>query len=126
MESLNAGSLSGLEWLGLLFAAVSGAVHLVIGVGMLPSPLAVSFVLAGLGFAGAIALILLDRRRRLVYAAGVPFVGLQIGLWAVLNGVLNGTLIVAIDAIQVVDKVAQVGLVALCLYFLVGDDGATA
>ncbi|MFB6125755.1 MAG: hypothetical protein ABEJ79_00425 [Halolamina sp.] len=117
MVSLNAESLSGLEWLGLLFAAVSGVVHLVSGVGGLPSPLAVSFVLAGLGFAGAIVLILLDWRRRLVYAVGIPFVGAQIGLWAVLNGL-------PIGAIEVVDKVAQVGLVALCLYFLAGaDDG---
>lgn len=104
-------SLGTLEWVGILFAAVSGVIHLVIGVPGLPSGLAVSFVLAGLGFAGAIALLVVGWRRRLVYAAGVPFVGAQIVAWYALNGF-------PIDTVEAIDKVAQVGLIAVCLYLL--------
>lgn len=111
MVSLQTESLTTIHWVGILFAAVSGVIHLTVGVPGLPSGLAVSFVLAGLGFFSAIALLLVGYRRRLVYAVGIPFVAAQIVLWFVLNGF-------PIDAIEAVDKVAQVGLIAILVVLL--------
>ncbi|MFB6157864.1 MAG: hypothetical protein ABEJ34_08490 [Haloferacaceae archaeon] len=81
-------SLTTLHWIGIVLALVSGVIHLAIGVGSITNPLGVSFVLAGLGFFGAVALLLVDYRRRLLYAVGVPFVGVQIVLW--LRSTSNG------------------------------------
>lgn len=118
MVTLETESLGSLEWIGIVFAAVSGVIHLVVGVPGLPSALSVSFLLAAGGFFGAITLILIGWRRRLVYAVGIPFTASQIVLWYVLNGTLGPT--------TIVDKVAQVGLVVLCVYFLVADEGSSS
>jgi len=98
----------------MLSALVSAAVHLVIGVSILPSTLGVSFLLATGGFVGAVLLVLFDVRRRIVYAAGIPFTGVQIVFWYVLNDISG---IGDIGTIDAVDKAAQllliVALVAL-------------
>lgn len=111
MATLQTESLTATHWVGVVLAAVSGVIHLVIGVAGLPSGLAISFVLAGLGFFGAIALVLVDYRRRLVYAVGVPFVAAQIVIWFVLNGF-------PLDVTEIVDKAAQLGLLAVLVVLL--------
>lgn len=111
MVSLQTESLTTVHWVGVALAAVSGVIHLVIGVRGLPSGLAISFVLAGLGFFGAIVLVLVDYRRRLVYAVGIPFVAAQIVIWFVLNGF-------PLDATEIVDKAAQLGLLAVLAVLL--------
>src|SRR6056297_3651546 len=83
--SVRMDSLSGLHWVGIVAAVVTAAIHLLLGVRLLPSGLGISFVLAGLGFLGAVALVLVDYRRRAVYAIGIPFTVAQIGLWYYLN-----------------------------------------
>lgn len=113
MVSLQTESLTTIHWVGILFAAVSGVIHLAIGVGNLPSGQAISFVLAGLGFFGAIALILVNYRRRLVYVIGIPFVLAQIVLWLALNGFAP-----PLSPTAVVDKVAQVGLIVILVVLL--------
>lgn len=107
-------SLTTLHWFGIVLALVSGVIHLAIGIGSITNPLGVSFVLAGLGFFGAVALLLVDYRRRLLYAVGVPFVGVQIVLWLALNQQWSLALD-TIDPSEAVDKVAQVVLVVILL-----------
>lgn len=98
------GSLTGAHWAGVGLAAVSGVVHLYLywAAGF------VLFLLAGLSFFGAIALVLLDYRRRLVYLAGVPFVLVQIVMWLFV-GMPNFWL-------GVFDKAVQVALVGLLVH----------
>lgn len=111
MVSLQTQSLATTHWVGIVLAAVSGTIHLVIGIGDISSGLGVSFVLAGLGFFGAIALVLVDYRRRLVYAVGIPFVAAQIVIWYVLNGF-------PLDPTEIVDKAAQIGLIVVLVVLL--------
>jgi hypothetical protein len=103
---LETGSLTGLHWLAILLSVVTGVIHLVLGVSFAPSPLGVSFLLAGVGFLVAVALVLVDVRRRQLYLLGIPFTALQVVLYFVVNwpDVLS--------PVGVADKVAQVVLVA--------------
>ncbi|MFW6435248.1 MAG: DUF7475 family protein, partial [Halovenus sp.] len=82
---LQTDSLGGVHWIGILAALVSAAIHLLLGIRMLPSAMGISFVLAGAGFLGAIGLVLVGYRRKMVYAVGIPFVAVQIVLWFVVN-----------------------------------------
>ena len=112
-------TLHGLHWVGILAALVSAAVHLLLGVRMLPSGMGISFVLAGLGFLGAIVLVLFDYRRRAVYAVGVPFTLVQIVLWYYLNFAAGPKSFPAdVGALGAVDKVAQVVLIAVLVALL--------
>ncbi|WP_262175432.1 DUF7475 family protein [Haloarcula laminariae] len=117
--SVDVSSLTGLHWLGIVAAVVSAAVHLLLGVRMLPSAMGVSFVLAGLGFLGAVALVLLDYRRRAVYAVGIPFTLVQILLWYYVNFVSLGKSFPAdVGTLGAVDKLAQVVLVGVLIALL--------
>jgi succinate dehydrogenase/fumarate reductase cytochrome b subunit len=113
-------SLSGLHWIGILAAVVTAAVHLLLGVRMFPSGMGISFILAGLGFLGAIALVLLDYRRRAVYAVGIPFTLVQILLWYVVNFTGSGAKAFpgGIGTLGAVDKVAQVALIVVLVLLL--------
>jgi hypothetical protein len=112
-------SLGGLHWVGIVAALVSAAVHLLLGVRMLPSGMGISFVLAGLGFLGAIALVVLDYRRRAVYAVGIPFTLVQILLWYYVNFVSFGKSFPSdIGTLGAIDKLAQVVLVAVLIALL--------
>jgi hypothetical protein len=107
-------SLRGLHWVGILAAVVTGAIHLRLGAGFAPSGLGISFLLAGLGFFGAVVLVLVDYRRRAVYAAGVPFTLLQIGLWYALNFADGSKSFPAdVGTLGAVDKVAQLVLLGV-------------
>lgn len=117
--SVDVTSLTGLHWVGIVAALVTAAVHLLLGVRMLPSAMGISFVLAGLGFLGAVALVLLDYRRRTVYAVGIPFTLVQILLWYYVNFVSLGKSFPAdVGTLGAVDKVAQVVLLAVLVALL--------
>jgi hypothetical protein len=107
-------SLTRLHWLGIALALVTGVIHLVLGVrfldpagGLATNAQPVSFVLAGIAFGLACLLVALDYRRRLLYLVGVPFTGIQVVLYFVLNwpNVLSPG--------GVVDKVVQVALIGV-------------
>jgi len=116
---LDVASLNGLHWAGIVAAVVSAAVHLLLGVRMLPSAMGISFVLAGLGFLGAVGLVLVDYRRRAVYAVGIPFTAVQILLWYYVNFVSLGKSFPAdVGTLGAVDKVAQVVLLAVLVALL--------
>ncbi|MDL5363339.1 hypothetical protein [Halalkalicoccus sp. NIPERK01] len=117
--ALGIDTLDGLHWLGILCALVSAGVHLLIGAWFFPSTLGISFVLAGLGFVGAVALVLVDFHRRAVYAVGIPFVLVQIVLWYWVNFVGMGKSFPAdMGTLDAVDKVAQVVLLAVLVVLL--------
>lgn len=117
--SLDVASLDSLHWVGIVAALVTAAVHLLLGVRMLPSGMGISFVLAGLGFLGAIVLVLLNYRRRAVYAVGIPFTLVQIILWYYVNFVSLGKSFPAdIGTLGAIDKLAQVVLLAVLVVLL--------
>lgn len=116
---IDVGSLSGLHWVGIAAALITAAVHIRLGVGGLPLPLRVSFLLAGFGFLGAVVLVLLDYRRRAVYAVGIPFTLVQIVLWYVFNFAGGGKSFPAdVGTLGAVDKIAQVVLIAVLVALL--------
>jgi hypothetical protein len=117
--AVDVGSLNGLHWVGIVAALITAAVHLRLGVGGLPLPLRVSFLLAGLGFLGAVALVLLDYHRRTVYAVGIPFTLVQIVLWYVLNFAGSARSFPGdVGTLGAVDKVAQLVLIAVLVALL--------
>lgn len=117
--ALRTESLGGLHWVGIVAALVSAAVHFRLGVGFAPSPLGVSFLLAGLGFVGAVVLVLLDYRRRAVYALGVPFTLGQVALWYYVNFAAGAKAFPAdVGTLGAVDKVAQVVLLVVLVALL--------
>lgn len=116
---LSTDTLGGLHWTGILTALVSAAIHLLLGGRLLPSGMGISFVLAGLGFLGAITLVLFDYRRRAVYALGIPFTLVQIGLWYYLNFAAGPKSFPAdVGALGGIDKVAQVVLIVVLVVLL--------
>ena len=118
-RALDVSSLTGRHWLGIVAAVVTAAIHLLLGVRLLPSGLGVSFVLAGLGFLGAVVLVLVGYRRRAVYVVGIPFTLVQILAWYYLNFVTLGKSFPAdIGALGAVDKLAQVVLLAVLVALL--------
>ncbi|MBZ6496136.1 DUF7475 family protein [Natrinema longum] len=117
--ALHTESLTGLHWIGVVATLVTAAVHLFLGVRMLPSAMGGSFVLAGLGFLGGIGLLLLDYRRRTVYAVGVVYTLVQILLWYWVNFAAGSKSFPAdVGTLGAVDKVAQVVLVAILVVLL--------
>lgn len=86
---------------------------------MVPSGLGISFVLAGLGFLGAIVLVLVDYRKRAVYALGVPYTLGQVILWYYVNFVGGSKSFPAdVGTLGAVDKVAQIALLAVLVVLL--------
>lgn len=117
--SLRVESLNALHWIGIAGALVSAGVHLLLGIRLFPSGLGISFILAGIGFLGGIALILVDVRRRIVYAAGLPFTIGQIVLWYLVNFSGGGKSFPGdIGTLGAIDKIAQVVLVAMLVVLL--------
>ncbi len=114
MVTLDTDSLTTLHWIGVAFAAVSGIVHLVLGVRFFPDPFGISFLVATAGFAAGIAAILLNYRRRLFYAVGIPFTAGQVVIfaWTVVQGIND------LGPIAIVDKVAQLGLIVVLVLLL--------
>jgi hypothetical protein len=111
-----AGSLTPLHWVGIALAVVTGLVHLGLGLATVPDPLGVASVLAAAGYAGAIGLVLVGYRRRLVVALGVPYVGSQVLLWYLLNRPSGPG---DVSATAAVDKTVQLLLVGLLVVLLV-------
>lgn len=106
---LDTNSLTPVHWLAIGLAALSGVIHLLLGV-IVPIPvLQASFLFAGIGFFGGIVLVLTNYRRPLVYVVGVPFTGIQIILWYVF---VEPTL-ATIEVLDAIDKLAQLVLIVL-------------
>lgn len=105
-------SLTRLERVTIVLAAVSGFIHLGLGIGALPDPLGVAAILAAIGFAVGILLYARGFRRRVILALGVPFVGTQIVLWYALN---RPSSLGEVSPLAAVDKPVQLTLIVLLL-----------
>ena len=117
--SLQMGSLGPLHWIGIVGALASAGIHLLLGVRFLPSGLGISFILAGIGFVGAVVLVLLDVRRRAVYALGIPFTFGQIVLWYLINFTGGSKSFPGdVGTLGAIDKIAQVVLIAVLVILL--------
>lgn len=101
-RSVEIESLGGTHWLAVALVVATAVLHLYAGVVDARPPL----VLAGLGYLGAVGLFLLDVRRRLLYAAGIPYTAVQIVIWAAVNAG-------AYTLVGYVDKAIQVALVVV-------------
>jgi hypothetical protein len=99
-------SMTGLHWLGVLLAAVTGVLHLVLGASFGLTGFGISFVVAGVGFLGGAAAVLVDYRRRLIYLLGIPFTLGQIVAWYVVNAP-------DFSPVGIADKVVQVAFVVV-------------
>jgi hypothetical protein len=73
-----------LHWAGVVLAAITGVLHLGLGVSFGLSAFGISFIVAGLGFLVGAAAVLVDYRRRLVYLLGIPFTLGQVVILVVL------------------------------------------
>lgn len=105
----------GFEWLAVGLVVVTGTIHLALGLAFLPDPLAVAFVLAGAGFAVALALFFVGTSRRSLYLAGVPFVAAQVVVWLVIARPAG---IGDVGPLEAVDKIVQLSLIAVLLVLL--------
>ncbi|PAU82630.1 hypothetical protein CK500_13615 [Halorubrum salipaludis] len=103
---VDAGSLSSLQLVGVVLAAISGVLHLYLAALFVPSPMGLSFVVAGVGFLAGCAAVVADYRRPLVYLLGIPFTLGQVVAWYVVNAP-------DFSVLGYVDKAAQVGLIAV-------------
>ncbi|AFK18141.1 hypothetical protein E6P09_05095 [Haloferax mediterranei ATCC 33500] len=105
--------LTQLHYIGVVLAAITGVIHLGLGVGTLSSdptnPLGIAFVGAAAGFAGGIIGVLRGDKtlRTWVILLGIPFTAGQIVLYVV----FNWPDIISIGG--VVDKVVQLALIAV-------------
>lgn len=109
MVRFDTNSLTAVHWIAIALAAISGAIHLLLGVIVPVLALQASFLIAGVGFFVGIGLMLADYRRPLVYLLGIPFTAGQIVLWYVIVGPTLGTM----GMLDAIDKLTQVVLVVL-------------
>jgi hypothetical protein len=98
------GSLTQLQWLAVALVVVTGVLHVYAGIveGRIP------VTLAGVGYAGALALFFFDYRRRLLYLTGIPYTAVQFPLWIVAKSEYG--------MVDYVDKAVQVALILVLIY----------
>ena len=103
---LDVRSLTTLDVIGIWLAVITGIIHFYLywTTGFVP------FLLAGVGFFGAVGLLLTTFPRWVLYLAGIPYTGIQVLLW-VSFGMQPFTL-------GVFDKTAQVLLIGLLMALL--------
>jgi hypothetical protein len=97
-------SLTPLHLIGLLLAAITGAVHLWLGVKK-GSP---ALFMAGIGFAIGIVAIVADIRRQTIVKLGIPFTATQAFYYL-------ATHFDQITWVSTMDKIVQVGLLAVLI-----------
>jgi hypothetical protein len=99
-------SLTTLHWLGIALAVITGIIHLVLGISFGLTGFGLSFIIAGIGFLGGAAGVLVDYRRRTLYLLGIPFTLAQVVAWYVVNAP-------EFSPLGIADKVAQLALIAV-------------
>ena len=100
--ALRTETLTWKHWAAIGLSALTGVIHLWLGVQFVSGPMGWAFLLAGIGFLAVDLAILVDYRRRLVYLLGIPFTLVQIVAWYVVNAPDFSPLGYADKAIQVV------------------------
>jgi hypothetical protein len=117
--TLDLETLGSLHYLGIALAALSGVIHLWLGVSFAPSPLGLSFLFAGVVFLLASVGVATNYRRGLLYRLGIPFTAGQIVLWYVVNFAAGPKSFPAdVGALGAIDKLAQLGLLAVLVLLI--------
>ena len=101
--------LTRLHIVAIVLAGATGIVHLY----LYWAQEFVPFLLAGLGFFAAVALLVAGVNRRLLYAVGVPFTASQIAVWVVQGMPEFG--------LGVFDKTVQIALITVLAYLFVAE-----
>ncbi len=101
-------SLTSLHYVGVVLAAITGLIHLWLGISFISDPLGLAFLGATAGFFIGIVALVLNVRRRLLYLLGIPFTAGQIPIWYALNAPDFG-------AVGIGDKVVQTALIVVLL-----------
>ncbi|MFH5801966.1 hypothetical protein [Haladaptatus sp. CMAA 1911] len=114
-NQLERASMERLEWIGVVLSVLMGLTYFFEAAESLPSMLGLSFLLAGLGYVGAIVLALVDFRRSLLYVAGVVYNLLLIGVYFLIRGVNDPELVGPHGAA----KLLQVVFVILLLVLII-------
>ena len=109
-RGLQGEGLTAIHWVGILLTAMTGLVHLALGLMTLPTVLGFASVGAFGGFGFAIVLVLWGVRPWWLYVLGLPFVGTQILLWYLLN---EPQTVSDISALAAVDKTVQLALLVV-------------
>lgn len=104
--SMKTDDLTQLHWVGIALAAVTGLIHLVLAAMFVPEGMGIAFLVAGIGYFGGIAAILLDYRRTEFVLLGIPFTLGQIAAWYVVNAP-------DFSALGIGDKVVQILLIVV-------------
>lgn len=98
-------STNRLDYLAMALVVITGIVHLYEGVEDWGEPIAIWFLLAGIGFFGAIVLFLLGFRPRVLYLVGIAYTGIQVIAYVVINWPT------VLSPIGVFDKIVQLVLI---------------
>lgn len=102
-------SASNLDYLATVLAAITGIIHLYEGVEHLGGePIAIWFVLAGVGFFGGIVLFWAGFNRKLLYPTGIVFTAIQLVAYFAINWPD------IFSALGIFDKIVQLVLIG-CL-----------
>lgn len=107
-STLQLDSLTSLHYAGIVLAAITGLIHLWLGVSFISDPLGLAFLAATAGFFLGIVALLINVRRRLLYLLGIPFTAGQIPIWYALNAP-------DLSPVGIGDKVVQAALVVVLL-----------
>ena len=110
-------TLTTLSWVGIGLSILLGIAYLHEGVEEFTETLGIAFLLAGLAYFGATALVLTDYRRRLVYIMGIGYNALLVVLFFLIKGVEVSELI----GFAGVVKLVQIVLIVLLGVILARD-----
>ena len=105
-------SASDLDYFATVLAAITGIIHLYEGIEHVGGePIAIWFILAGLGFFGAIVLFWVGFSQNILYLVGIVFTGIQFVAYFVLNWPD------IFSVLGIFDKIVQIVLIG-CLVVL--------
>jgi hypothetical protein len=106
----NTRGLASLDYVGIVLAAITGLIHLYIGVESLDVRFfGILFILAGLGFFGAIVLLWVGFNRRILYPVGIAYTGIQFAAYFAFRWPN------VYEPIGLVDKLVQLLLIVVLL-----------
>lgn len=74
-------SMATLDWIGVALAVLLGIAYFPIALSELPAAIGIAFLLAGLGYFGAVVLVLAGYQRGRVYGLGIGYNLLLIALY---------------------------------------------
>ncbi|MFB6074727.1 MAG: hypothetical protein ABEJ89_06920 [Haloarculaceae archaeon] len=86
------------------------------------------FLLGGLGYLGAVVLLLFNVRRRLLYLVGIPYALLHTVGWAAAGMPDGGWTLAALPVVTLgsVDKLIEIVLIGMLVYLYRNESGAPA